>query len=146
MIEGLYLIAIIAGKRIAIDAQLVEAVVQVGDVIPVPKAYPIVAGLYALRSRVLTLIDCQYRVTGQPADPTAMPLAVIASVGNSQFGFLVEKVIDVASTSATELQPLPATAGIWTEFVVGHADFDNQPVMLIDLQKLLARDVMQRAA
>jgi purine-binding chemotaxis protein CheW len=146
MMDGLYLIAVVAGQRIGIDAQMIEAVVQVGEVIAVPRADPIVAGLYALRSRVLTLIDCQYRVTGKPADRSVMRLAVIASVGNSQFGFLVEKVIDVASTSDARLQPLPASAGVWTEFVVGHADFDGQPVMLVDLEKLVARDAMQHAA
>jgi purine-binding chemotaxis protein CheW len=146
MIDRLYLIAIVAGKRIAIDAHMIEAVVQIGEVIAVPKTDPIVAGLYALRSRVLTLIDCQYRVTGTPADRSDMRLAVIASVGNSQFGFLVEKVIDVASTCDADLQPLPASAGVWTEFVAGHADFDDQPVMLVDLEKLVARESMQRAA
>jgi chemotaxis signal transduction protein len=55
-------------------------------------------------------------------------------------------VIDVASTSDTGLQPLPASAGVWTEFVTGLADFDDQPVMLVDLEKLVARESMQRAA
>ncbi len=144
--HGLYLIAIVAGKRIAINAQMVEAVVPVGEVIAVPKADPIVAGLYALRSRVLTLIDCQYRVTGQVAKDEGKRLAVIASVGNSQFGFLVEKVLDVVSSDEAVLQPLPPSSENWTEFVSGHADIGGQPAMIVDLERLVSREAMQRAA
>jgi purine-binding chemotaxis protein CheW len=144
--QGLYLIAIVAGRQIAIDAQAVEAVVQVGEVIDVPKADPIVAGLYALRSRVLTLIDCQYRITGESAPKDTMRLAVIASVGNNQFGFLVESVLDVISADGAELQPLPPAAGNWSEFAAGHADIGNQPVMVVDLDRLVAREIVQRAA
>jgi purine-binding chemotaxis protein CheW len=144
--QGLYLIAIVAGKQIAIDAQAVEAVVQVGEVINVPKADPIVAGLYALRSRVLTLIDCQYRITDQSAPVDSMRLAVIASVGNNQFGFLVERVVDVISADGCQLQPLPPAAGKWSEFAIGHADIGNQPVMVVDLDRLVTREAVQRAA
>ena len=49
--NALYLIAVIDGSRVAIQSDLVEAVVRVNDVIPVPKSNPSVAGLFALRSR-----------------------------------------------------------------------------------------------
>jgi purine-binding chemotaxis protein CheW len=146
MMQDLFLVANVAGKQIAINAHSVEAVVQIDEVINVPRADPIVAGLCALRSRVLTLIDCQFRVTGQPAEQGSMRLAVIASVGNTQFGFLVEKVLDVTSTNSAELQPLPPSAGVWSDFVTGHVDINNVPVMVVDLERLVSRDPRLLAA
>ena len=67
--NSLYLIATIAGEDVAIPAHQVESVVKVRDVVARAAVKPFVSGLFALRSRVLTLIDCQYFVTGTAADP-----------------------------------------------------------------------------
>ena len=55
--DSLKLIARIAGQRIALTADAVESVVEIEAITPVPLAPPHVAGLAALRSRVLTVID-----------------------------------------------------------------------------------------
>ncbi|HKY82111.1 MAG TPA: chemotaxis protein CheW, partial [Sphingobium sp.] len=52
----LYLFAMLAGTRIAVETREVEAVVKLTDISPVPSAGAHVAGLSALRSRVLTII------------------------------------------------------------------------------------------
>src|SRR3546814_17922531 len=47
-----------AGQRVAMPAEDVEAVVEIEGLTPIPRAADHVAGLAALRSRVLTVIDC----------------------------------------------------------------------------------------
>ena len=54
----LLLIVTIGGERVALPAAAVESVVELDTLIPVPRAAPHLAGLSALRSRVLTVIDC----------------------------------------------------------------------------------------
>ena len=51
--EALKLIARIADQQVAISADTVESVVEVEAITPVPLAAPHIAGLAALRSRVL---------------------------------------------------------------------------------------------
>ena len=53
----LLLIVSIAGSRVALPAVAVESVVELEALIPVPRAPEHLAGLSALRSRVLTVID-----------------------------------------------------------------------------------------
>jgi len=55
----LLLVVTIAGERVALPAASVESVVELDTLIAVPRAAPHVAGLSALRSRVLTVIDCK---------------------------------------------------------------------------------------
>ena len=57
MTNNLFLIAYIAGRTVAIDSAEVDSVVDIGRITPVPYAYRDVAGLAALRSRVVTVID-----------------------------------------------------------------------------------------
>ena len=50
----LLLVVTIAGERVALPASAVESVVELDTLISVPRAAAHVAGLSALRSRVLT--------------------------------------------------------------------------------------------
>lgn len=144
--QNLYLIAIVAEKRVAIEAKCVESVVKVGEVISVPRTDPVVAGLYALRSRVMTLIDCQYRITGTTLGTQGQELAVIASVGACQYGFLVEKVIDVATPACPTMQSLPLHIGAWSDFISGVIDVDGEAVMVMNIEKLVSRENQVKAA
>ena len=62
--EALKLIARIADQQVAISADTVESVVEVEAITPVPLAAPHIAGLAALRSRVLTIIDSYAALDG----------------------------------------------------------------------------------
>src|SRR5689334_18908704 len=57
-VKELLLVVTIAGERVALPAAAVESVVELDTLIPVPRAAPHIAGLSALRSRVLTVVDC----------------------------------------------------------------------------------------
>lgn len=100
--DRLYLIATIAGERVAMSTADVDSVVKVRDSVPVPSASPFIAGLFALRSRVLTLIDCQFFVTGEPADIEPGQEAVVVRIGGFSYGLLVDDVQDVVSTENVE--------------------------------------------
>ena len=63
----LYLFATLAGTRIAVETREVEAVVKLTDISPVPGMGAHVAGLSALRSRVLTVIDVAALIAGAEA-------------------------------------------------------------------------------
>ena len=53
----LFLVAHIAGRGVAIPASQVDSVVDLGEIVAVPRAEGCIKGLAALRSRVVTVID-----------------------------------------------------------------------------------------
>ena len=77
--SGLYLIAAIAGRLVAIDSNQVDSVVDIGEIIPVPLSSSEVRGLAALRSRVVTVIDTCVAL-GLPPSVTPPVRAVITLV------------------------------------------------------------------
>jgi purine-binding chemotaxis protein CheW len=129
---ALYLIAIINGARVGIESDRVESVVHVNDVIPVPKSNPAVAGLFALRSRVLTVIDSQVLVTGIPKRREGASLAVIANIGGHAFGLLVDAVEDVVSIEDDMIEQSINPGDEWRALVTGVAVIDDKMVMIID--------------
>ena len=135
--SSLYLIAHISGARVAIDSDHIESLVNVQEIIPVPKSDPAIAGLFALRSRVLTLIDSQYVVTGiaQPACKGA--LAVVAEIGGHHFGLLVDAVEDVVSIGDHQIEANIKPPEMWTALVTATASVDGELVMILDPARLV---------
>jgi purine-binding chemotaxis protein CheW len=138
---ALYLIAHINGCRVAIESDRVESIVHVPDIVAVPKSDPSVAGLFALRSRVLTLIDSQYIVTGTPRQLHKGCLAVVAEIGGHHFGLAVDRVEDVVPISSDDIQTAIQPSDIWKSIISETASVDGQLVMILDPSKLVAGEL-----
>lgn len=59
MTGDLLVIAQIAGRRCALSALDVKSVIEIGTITPIPRAPVWIAGITALRSQALTVIDCR---------------------------------------------------------------------------------------
>lgn len=135
---ALYLIAHINGCRVAIESDRVESIVHVPDIIPVPQSDPSIAGLFALRSRVLTLIDSQYIVTGERRNLEKGCLAVVAEIGGHHFGLAVDRVEDVVSISSDNVQAAINPSDQWKAIISETASVGDDLVMILDPAKLVA--------
>ncbi|ESZ88622.1 MAG: chemotaxis protein CheW [Blastomonas sp. CACIA14H2] len=130
--KDLFLIAVIAGETVAFPSERIDSVVKVRESVPVPSAAPFISGLFALRSRVLTLIDCQFFVTGEPAELVPGQPAIVVNIGGCSYGLLVDDVLDVAPIRTAAL-PLPSQlpAG-WSEIGRSLLELDGETLLLID--------------
>jgi purine-binding chemotaxis protein CheW len=139
MMDRLYLIASIGGQSIAIRAALVDSVVDIGPISPVPLAAPHIAGLAALRSRVLTTIACD-RALGLPPAPRRSSRAVVVEVDGHHYGLLVDTIED-----ARVIDEAPRPIGIrmaagWSRVAEGMMDFHGETLLLINPARLIAGD------
>ncbi|WP_294392780.1 chemotaxis protein CheW [uncultured Sphingomonas sp.] len=133
----LYLIARIADETIALPAEQIGSVVEVEDIAPIPRVPPHVAGLFALRSRVLTVIDTRAALNlGSIARAGAMTAVIVESEGHS-YALLVDMVEDVIEAAAPE--PCPALLGAaWRRAARGTIRRDEQAILLVDPAVLVA--------
>ena len=141
--SGLLLIVRLAGERVALPAAEVEAVVEIDGATPVPGAAAHVAGLSALRSRVVTLIDCA-RSLGKDGGAVYRDAAV-AVVDGHAYALLVDSVEDVVP-AAGELRPLPgALESGWSRVVRGCIEAEGDLILVLDIPALVAGAVAQAA-
>lgn len=139
---SLVLVLTLAGQRVALLAGEMESVVEIEAIAPVPGAAPHVAGLSALRSRVLTVIDGRASLglgtTERPRD------AVVATFDGHPYALLVDAVEDVVESS--ELRPLAAAAGPgWSRAARGAVEADGDLMLLLDVGALIAGPVAEAA-
>jgi purine-binding chemotaxis protein CheW len=107
----LLLIVTIAGQRVAFPADAIESVVELDTLIQVPRVQPHVAGLSALRSRVLTVIDCRRSLELGDSDCSAgIREAAVVEIDGHHYALIVDVVEDVVEAQS-DASPIRATAG-----------------------------------
>ena len=142
----LYLIARIAGEAVAVPAADVEAVVEVEAISSVPRTAQHVRGLAALRSRVLTVIDCRLALElGRSEDRNPHEAIVVRCDGHS-YALLVDAVDDVLEI-AGQVEPVRAQLGLgWRRVASGMIEVGGNMLLLIDPHALIAGPAREAAA
>lgn len=148
MTEKLLVILQIAGRRCALSALDVRSVIETGAITPIPRAPAWIAGITALRSQALTVIDCRRALGfagGAAGDwPTDHRAAVVTEGGHS-YALLVDGIEDI-TTAAGEAGQVPGGFGAeWSRVASGMIETMAGPALLIDLRALLAGPEAHRA-
>lgn len=135
----LLLVVTIGGERVALPAAAVESVVELDTLIPVPRAAPHIAGLSALRSRVLTVIDCMRSLElGSIDREQKVREAAVIELDGHHYALIVDTVEDVIEAQS---DPAPVRAAMgpgWERASIGMVETENGPLLLIDVAALVA--------
>jgi purine-binding chemotaxis protein CheW len=135
----LLLIVTIAGSRVALPAAAVESVVELDTLIPVPRAPTHVAGLSALRSRVLTVIDTLRSLElGECDCSDGIREAAVVELDGHHYALIVDVVEDVVEALSG---PSPVRAAMgpgWERASKGIVETEEGPLLLLDIEALIA--------
>ncbi|HEV2866732.1 MAG TPA: chemotaxis protein CheW [Allosphingosinicella sp.] len=143
--NDLLLIVRLAGRRVAIPASEVEGVVELEGITPAPRSAPHVAGLSALRSRVLTVIDCHSSLGLGCSPPAALPEAIVVPSGGHPYALLVDSVEDVTEPAGPSV-PLRAPVGPgWDRVATAMVECGGDLHLLVDPHRLIAGSAAQAA-
>jgi len=141
------LVVMIAGRRAALPAVAGNSVIELTEVTPGPRAARHVAGLAALRSRPLTVIDCTAALgigTG-PTDWRRLRAVVVEHEGHL-YGLLVDGADDIVA-ALDEPRPLGADPGPgWQNAALGRVETEAGALLLLDIAALIAGPAESLAA
>ncbi|NIJ08888.1 purine-binding chemotaxis protein CheW [Sphingomonas vulcanisoli] len=129
--ESLYLIVRVAGDTVALRADGISSVVEIDAISAVPRVAPHIRGLFALRSRILTVIDSTAALGLGRCNRQAAHTAVVISSDGHGYALLVEEVVDVIEGGA----PSPCVAVIgagWSRVTVGQIETPIGDILLLD--------------
>lgn len=134
----LLLIARLAGRRVALPASRVEGVVELEGITPAPRAAPHVAGLSALRSRVLTVIDSRAALELGAQDLASARDAIVVPCDGHTYALLVDEVEDVIEAETAEA-PIAAPVGTgWDRVATGTIEAGGELFLLVDPWRIIA--------
>ena len=134
----LLLIVTIAGQRVAFAADAVESVVELDTLIHVPRAQPHVAGLSALRSRVLTVIDCRRSLKLGASDCSeGIREAAVVELEGHHYALIVDAVEDVVEALSEPTAVRAAMEAGWERVSQGMVETEEGPLLLVDVAALI---------
>lgn len=135
----LLLIVSIGGSRVAFPSAAVESVVELDTLIPVPRAAAHVAGLSALRSRVLTVIDTVRSLDlGESDCSDGIREAAVVELDGHHYALIVDSVEDVVE-AMSDPSPIRAAMGEgWERVALGMVETDEGPLLLVNVAALIA--------
>lgn len=140
------LVVSIAGRRAGVPAVGVNSVIELAAITPVPRAAPHIAGLAALRSRPLTMIDCRASLGLEMAPEGKVRRAVVVEHEGHLYGLLVDDADDIVATIA-EPGPLGADPGAgWRRVATSKVETENGVLLLLDVAALIAGPQQSLAA
>ena len=141
----LLLIVRLAGRRIALPAAEVEGVVELEGISPAPRAAGHVAGLSALRSRVLTVIDGLASLEFGRARVDGLLDAIVIPSGGHPYALLVESIEDVIEAVRAPLPIRTPVGAGWDRVATGMVEADDDLLLMVDPHRLIAGPTAQAA-
>jgi purine-binding chemotaxis protein CheW len=128
----------IAGRRCALHAHDVSSVIEIGAVTPVPRTPAFIAGITAMRSQALTVIDCRIALGLGAGDWPSDHRAAVVAVGGHSYALVVDAIEDIA-TGELSGESVPGGFGPeWSRVATGMIETGIGPALLLDLPALIA--------
>ena len=144
--NDLLVMAQIAGRRCALHAGDVKSVIELGAITPVPRSPDFIAGITALRSQALTVIDCRLAIGFKEIEWATDHRAAVINVGGHSYALMVDAIEDIATGQSTP-DSVPGGFGPeWGRVATGMVETAIGPALLIDLPALIAGPVALGAA
>ncbi len=123
----------------AADVLEVERVLRYRPPAPVPRLPDWVAGLMEHDGRSLAVVDLRRRFQLPPAEPGAEPRIVVIGGEEGRIGAIVDRVVDVSSVAADQIDPAPPLfRGLDADYVQGVVRRDGRLIVVLHAARLLS--------
>ncbi len=132
----------LAGEAFGLPIERVESIIQPQAITVVPNARPYVVGVTNLRGTVLPVIDLRRRFNLPDTKENVDRRIVVVLYNDEKIGLRVDSVSQVLRLPVDAIEPPPAlvTAAVHSGFITGVAKVEDQLVILLDLEKVLATE------
>ncbi|MEL6528689.1 MAG: chemotaxis protein CheW [Pseudomonadota bacterium] len=128
----------IAGRRCALHARDVKSVIEVGEVTPVPGTPNFIAGMTALRSQALTVVDCRRALGLEQVTWSTDERAAVIAVDGHSYALVVDEIEDITSGASEAQQVTGGFGDEWSRIATGMIETALGPALLVDLKALIS--------
>ena len=131
----------LAEETYGINVMLVQEVLRVTDIAPVPGAPNYVLGIINLRGNVVTVIDTRMKFALPPEEMDDSTRIVIIETESQTVGIVVDSVSEVVDIYKNEIETAPNVGNDETaRYIEGVVSRDEYLLILVDLNKLLSEE------
>ena len=129
----------IGNDQYGVDIMAVREIKGWTDITHLPKQPDYVRGVLNLRGVIVPIIDLRCRFGQGLTEATPLHIVIIVSIASKLAGLLADRVLDIVSLDASQIQPVPRIANAnRVNFLSGLVTIEGAMIALMDLQGLLS--------
>ena len=129
----------IGDEQYGVDIMAVREIKGWSEITHLPKQPDYVRGVLNLRGVMVPIIDLRCRFGQGMTEATPLHVVIVVQVGSRLIGLLADRVLDILSFEASQVQPVPQIArSSRVDFLSGLVTIDGTMIALVDLPNLLA--------
>jgi purine-binding chemotaxis protein CheW len=134
-------------EEYGVDVRLVQEIIRVGEITPVPRAPASIRGVINLRGRIIPVVDLKRKLGLGDVAPDRRSRIVVVKLRERLVGLLVDAASQVLKVPVSTIDPAPdALVEIDADFIRGVAKLKDRLIILIDLQKILSLELREGGA
>jgi purine-binding chemotaxis protein CheW len=129
----------IGDDQYGVDIMAVREIKGWTSITYLPKQPDYVRGVLNLRGVMVPIIDLRCRFAQGLTEATPLHIFIVVQIGATQVGLLADRVLDIISFEASQIQAVPHIAqAARADFLSGLVTVDDAMIALIDLPNLLS--------
>jgi purine-binding chemotaxis protein CheW len=129
----------IGEEQYGVDIMAVREIKGWSEITHLPKQPDYVRGVLNLRGVMVPIVDLRCRFGQGKTEATPLHIVIIVQVESRLIGLLADRVLDILSFEASQIQPVPQIArASQVDFLSGLVTIDGTMIALIDLNNLLS--------
>ncbi|HEX5397030.1 MAG TPA: chemotaxis protein CheW [Candidatus Limnocylindria bacterium] len=145
MDQSLLLVSI-CGELAGIDSAIIRSVVELESITPVPRAPDHIAGLAALRSRAMTVVDCRSSLELPSLAYPGKTLSVVVEIDEFLYALVVDGVEEVVPLDGDPVEVRADLQSGWARAALGMVETSAGPALMLDPVKLIQGPAKREAA
>src|ERR1700761_3452484 len=129
----------IGDEQYGVDIMAVREIKGWSGVTQLPNQPEYMRGVLNLRGVMVPIVDLRCRFGQGLTEATPVHVVIVVQVDNKTVGLLADRVLDIISVEAAQIQPVPQVSrGLRADFLSGLVTVDETMIALIDLDRLLS--------
>jgi purine-binding chemotaxis protein CheW len=136
-------VVLLSSEYFGLELPLVREFSAITACTPIPNCPEQIVGAMNLRGCIITLLDIRPTLEMPVARFSRTAKIVVVSHEKGTVGVAVDDIVDIATLSAADISPLPASiTPVVSRYATGVAGFGDRSMILLDLKELLGSAVL----
>lgn len=128
----------IGDDQYGVDIIAVREIKGWSEITHLPKQPDYMRGVLNLRGSIVPIIDLRCRFGQGVTEASPLHIVIIVQINSRPVGLLADRVLDIVSFDASQIQPVPQIAqSVSSELLSGLVTNEGTMIALIDLNNLL---------
>ena len=137
--SGKYLVFMLGKEACALSVSNVREIIGAVPITRVPGLPETVRGVINLRGRIIPVADLRIRFNIDAVDNGHRTCIIIVHARGTDFGLIVDSVVEVAHITEQQIQPPPEFAvSVQPDYLLGIAQNGPRILLLLDVERTLS--------